>query len=84
MKVHLIRSPELSIETFSNVLNVLQQFPGPIQFIPGDSDDQIEDHMTRVWESEEDFSKIKEIPKAMYRSGEMILPVCPTCMSLGQ
>ena len=24
-----------------------------------------------------------EIPTAMYRSGATILPVCPTCMSLG-
>jgi hypothetical protein len=63
MKVHLVRSPELSVETFANVFNVLQQFPGPIQFIPGDSEDQIDNHMTRVWENEEDFSKLKEIPK---------------------
>ena len=66
MKVHLIRSPELSVETFSNVFNVLQQFPGPIQFIPGDSLDQIDDHLTRLWEDEKDFSKIKEIPRDSY------------------
>ena len=62
MKVHLIRSPELSVETFSNVFNVLQQFPGPINFISGDSEDQIDIHMMRVWQTEEDLSQTKEFP----------------------
>lgn len=74
MKVHLIRSPELSVETFSNIFNVLQQFPGPIQFIPGDSQDQIDDHLTRVWENEADFSKLKIVRNIDGNEGSFDFP----------
>ena len=74
MKVHLIRSPELSVETFSNIFNVLQQFPGPIQFIPGDSQDQIDDHLTRVWENEADFSKLKIVRNIDGNEGSIDFP----------
>lgn len=33
MKVHLLRSKELNIEKFGNVLNLLKQFKGPCDFI---------------------------------------------------
>jgi hypothetical protein len=61
MKIHLVRSPELKKETFHNVVNVLNQYPGPLEFIaiedggviPGSS-------QTRTWDNDEDFKK-KEI-----------------------
>lgn len=32
MNIHLLPSPELNKETYTNVLNLLQQFPGPLKF----------------------------------------------------
>jgi hypothetical protein len=36
MRVHLIRSDELQIEKFEQILNLLHQFTGPLEFIPGE------------------------------------------------
>ena len=55
MKVYLLRSQELSIETFGNVLNLLQQFPGPINFVAGETEEELNDLQLRKWESEEGF-----------------------------
>ena len=66
MKIHLVRSPELKIETFHNVVNILHQYPGPLEFIaiedggiiPGSS-------QTRTWDNDEDFKR-KEIYEPCY------------------
>jgi hypothetical protein len=60
MKVHLLRSQELNIEKYLNVLNLLNQFSGPIRFLPGESEIEISTLMSRVWENEEDFVTKKE------------------------
>ncbi|MCE2711538.1 MAG: hypothetical protein LW688_03260 [Cryomorphaceae bacterium] len=55
MKVHLLRSNELDAETYSNVLNLLRQWNGPVEFISGESELELNRLLTRVWENEEDF-----------------------------
>jgi len=60
VKVHLIRSPELTIETYGNVLNLLQQFPGPYEFIAAETEKELTDLQTRVWEDEDSFME-KEV-----------------------
>lgn len=55
MKVHLLRSNELDVETYSNVLNLLRQWNGPVEFISGESEMELNRLLTRVWENEEDF-----------------------------
>ena len=62
MKVHLIRSSELSIETYGNVLNLLQQFPGPFEFIAAETEKELTDLQTRVWENEESFMEMETMP----------------------
>jgi hypothetical protein len=60
MNVHLLRSKELNIEKYLNVLNLLNQFSGPIRFLPGESAVEIRSLMSRIWENEEDFEKKEE------------------------
>lgn len=61
MKIHLVRSPELKIETFQNVVNVLYQYPGPLEFIAIEDGGIIPSStQTRTWDNEKDF-KMKEL-----------------------
>ena len=57
MKVHLLRSQELDIEKYLDVVNVLRQYDGPVQFIPGESEVMISTQLSRIWEKEDDFEK---------------------------
>ena len=63
MNIHLLRSSELDLETYRNVLQLLQQFQGPMHFIP--SEDNLSDfsaeEKNRTWDSREDFEKLKKI-----------------------
>ena len=63
MNVHLLRSPELDLETYRNVLQLLQQFQGPMHFIA--SEDNLSDfgaeEENRTWDNREDFEKLKKI-----------------------
>ena len=62
MKIHLVRSPELKIETFQNVVNVLYQYPGPLEFIAIEDGGIIpSSYHNRIWEDETDF-KTKQLP----------------------
>ena len=68
MKIHLLRSPELSKETYSNVLNLLKPSIGPIEFFACDdilieSNSEVE---SRIWENKEDFEKLKNLPQDSY------------------
>ncbi len=60
MKVHLLRSQELDIEKYLDVVNVLRQYDGPVQFIPGESEVMISAQLARTWETEEDFERQME------------------------
>jgi hypothetical protein len=61
MRVHILRSSELSIETYGNVLTLLQRFPGPVRFISSESEESTEELLTRIWEDEIDFSRQKNV-----------------------
>ena len=61
MNVHLLRSPELSEETYRNVLQLLQNFQGPMHFIPCE-EELIEDTIStkeRIWNKKEDFERLE-------------------------
>ena len=62
MKIHLVRSPELKKETFHNVVNVLHQYPGPLEFIAIEDGGIIpSSYHNRIWDDETDF-KSKQLP----------------------
>lgn len=74
MNVHLLRSPELSEETYRNVLQLLQQFRGPLHFIECEEEvliynSEVEE---REWANRKDFEKLKELklPSINYASFE--------------
>jgi hypothetical protein len=55
MNVHLLKSPELSEDTYRDVVHVLRQYPGPIRFIEselGIMDAEPKDH---YWQDEKKF-----------------------------
>lgn len=59
MNVHLLRSPELKIETYRNVLHLLQQFLGPMHFLACEDDDldfsdEVKD---KIWLNKKKFEK---------------------------
>ncbi|CAM4109713.1 hypothetical protein FLAN108750_10720 [Flavobacterium antarcticum] len=63
MKIHLLRSPEFSQETYSNVLQLLQQYRGPLQFVSsgnedGFSEDFIEE---KLWLNKDSFEHKKSV-----------------------
>lgn len=59
MNVHLLRSPELKIETYRNVLHLLQQFPGPMHFLACEDDDlDFNDEVNdKIWLNKKKFEK---------------------------
>lgn len=75
MNVHLVRDPELNMETFSNILNILQQYSGPIRFISGESEDEVHEHFTRTWQSEEEFQKQQVVQASRMAEAYMIFPM---------
>ena len=63
MNLHLLRSPELSEETYRNVLQLLQNFRGPIHFIACE-EEIIEDKLNtdeRLWTDRESFEHLKKV-----------------------
>ncbi|MBL0340894.1 MAG: hypothetical protein IPP71_08190 [Bacteroidetes bacterium] len=58
MKTHLIRSPEVSAELFSNVVAILQQFEGPVEFVIDPFDIPFEN--TEIDELPFDYTKFKQ------------------------
>ena len=57
MKIHLVRSPELKIETFHNVVNVLHQYPGPLEFIAIEDGGIIpSSYQSRTWDNASIFN----------------------------
>ena len=61
MNVHLIRSSELSLETYTNVWNLLNKFQGPINF--NESEDFEWDNFLyeQDWISEEQFKEVQKV-----------------------
>lgn len=61
MNVHLLRSPELSEETYRNVLQLLQNFQGPMHFIACE-EEIIEGTIRtkeRIWNNKDDFERLE-------------------------
>jgi hypothetical protein len=57
MKVHLLRTKDVSLDTYNNVLNLVRSFNGPIVF-ESNEEEQIIDHVTsRHIIEREDFEK---------------------------
>ena len=61
-KVHLIRSDEFKAEDFSQVVNLLQQFNGPIEFISAETTYLQSTHPVISWMTKLEFEK-KNTPK---------------------
>lgn len=62
MNIHLLRSPELKVETYRNVLHLLQRFRGPMKFIECEEDIlQYTDDDEVVWKNKEDFEIMREV-----------------------
>ena len=63
MNIHLLRSPELKVETYRNVLHLLQQFPGPMHFQECEEEILVinSDGEERGWDNEDDFKEKKEV-----------------------
>lgn len=61
MNIHLIRSSELSVETYSNILNILRKYHGPLDYI--DSEEVSGEHKPyeTEWLSEDHFKGIKHV-----------------------
>lgn len=60
MKVRLVRSKELSEETFENVFNILTSYSGPIQFVIGEWGYDEDELMTRAV-IDDDFFKQSQV-----------------------
>jgi hypothetical protein len=59
MKIHLLRSPELDEITYSNVLQLLQQYRGPLQFISSENEVGFSncESEEKTWLEKEEFEK---------------------------
>jgi len=55
MNVHLIRSKEFNKEAYWDVINLLQNYPGPLKFIPSDEPITHQEINSTIWEDEESF-----------------------------
>ena len=74
MKIHLVRSPELKKETFHNVVNVLNQYPGPLEFIAIEDGGIIpSSSQTRTWDNDEDFKRKELHNEVKFSLAEPIL-----------
>ena len=63
MNIHLLRSPELKVETYRNVLDIFNSYKGPMRFLDCEKEilELATDEEDRVWEQKEDFQKLKKI-----------------------
>lgn len=69
MKIHLLRSEELSTDRFRAVVELVRQFPGPVQYIAREEDIAWEED--ELWEEEWDQERINT--KVLYsRSAPML------------
>ena len=62
MNIHLLRSPELKVETYRNVLDIFNSYKGPMRFLDCEKEilELATDEEDRVWEQKEDFQKLKK------------------------
>ena len=72
MNIHLLRSPELKLETYRNVFDIFNSSKGPMRFLACEKEilELTTDEEDRVWEQKKDFQKLKKID---YNSEEDII-----------
>lgn len=75
MKVHLVRSSELDLGAYGNVLSLLQQFPGPYKFVSGETEEELTKLQTRVWEDEESFFEQQQVNQSISFFEEESFPI---------
>lgn len=59
MNIHLIRSSELSVQTYTNVLNLLHKTQGPLKYIASKNTDWETINYEKDWITEEQFKKVE-------------------------
>lgn len=63
MKVHLLRTKDVSLDTFNDVLNLVRSFKGPILFVSNE-EEQLIDHVTsRHIVEKDEFEKQKDLSR---------------------
>ena len=60
MNIHLIRSSELSIDTYTNVLNLLNKTQGPLTYFASKETDWETVNYEKDWITEEQFKKAEQ------------------------
>ena len=73
MDIHLLRDKDLSIDTYRNVLQLLQHIPGPLNFIESEVDIRNLDLIDHIWKQKDDFEKQSSWVCAMMESPEVSL-----------
>ena len=61
MKIHLIRSPELSAEKYTHVWNLLQKFRGPLEYMESEDVRLKFKQSEQEWLSEEHFKGVQHV-----------------------
>ena len=74
MNVHLLKSPELSEDTYRDVVDVLRQYPGPIRFIEGEVQAMDVKPKEHKWANEREFGEKGEVvfPQENYISNVQV------------
>lgn len=66
MKVHLVRSKEYSAHSFQSVLQLLNQFSGPVQFLASESESEITNAIAVDIADKETFERKERPPMSFY------------------
>lgn len=61
MNVHLLRSPELNVDTYRDVVLMLRQFPGPIRYLESDLGIMDAEPKEHFWENEKKFNTKEQV-----------------------
>lgn len=62
MKVHLIRAADFSAHTYQAVLQIVTSFPGPVNYVPSETEVQINQAIEQEISNRESFETAKQPP----------------------
>ncbi|MFM7663167.1 MAG: hypothetical protein ACKO68_01425, partial [Bacteroidota bacterium] len=62
MKVHLIRAADFSAHTYQAVLQIVTSFPGPVNYVPSETEVQINQAIEQEISNRESFETGKQPP----------------------
>ncbi len=68
MRVHLVRSKEYSVHSFQSVLQLLNQFKGPVEFLASESDSEITNAIAVEIADKETFERKEMPPMSFYEA----------------